>query len=291
MQTQAEVAISEHIEKLPPAVRATVQAARRLVNVAAPKGKREIVYRSQPPRSKSAMWKLVRYALDGADGYVVAIGAFSDHASLFFPRGRELDDDAGLLEGGGKQFRFITLRSPADADRADIKRMLRSAFHMALRAGRPTMHAPPQETLRMRQKPQSIDAYLATVSPERRAALEKLRKTIRAILPDAEECISYSMPAFRHGGQVVAGFLATSKGCSYFPFSGKTLATLAAEVKTYDQTKSALHFDPEHPLPAALVRKLLKARIAETARRGTTTGARRAPGKRAPARRGTTRTR
>ena len=87
----------------------------------------------------------------------------------------------------------------------------------------------------MPQKPQNIDAYLATVSPDRRAALQKLRKTILSILPDAEECISYSMPAFRHAGRVIAGFLATSKGCS-------------------------------------LVRKLLKVRIAETARRGGAKG-------------------
>ena len=115
----------------------------------------------------------------------------------------------------------------------------------------------------MPQKPETIDAYLATVSPDRRAALEKLRKTILAILPHAEECISYSMPAFRHAGRVVGGFLATKKGCSYFPFSGTTLATLAADVESYEQTKSALHFDPRRPLPAALVRKLLRARIAE----------------------------
>jgi len=72
------------------------------------------------------------------------------------------------------------------------------------------------------------------------------------------------MPAFRYAGRVVAGFLATSKGCSYFPFSGTTLATVAADVKAHRQTKSALHFDPKHPLSVALVRKLLKARITET---------------------------
>lgn len=127
----------------------------------------------------------------------------------------------------------------------------------------------------MPAKPETIDAYLATVPPDRRAALEKLRKTIRSILPDAEECISYSMPAFRHAGHVVAGFLATSKGCSYFPFSGTTLATLAAEVKAYEQTKSALHFDPKRPLPATLVRKLLRARIAETESKAPTKRARR----------------
>ncbi len=128
----------------------------------------------------------------------------------------------------------------------------------------------------MRKKPESIDAYLATVSPDRRAALQKLRRTILSVLPDAEECISYWMPAFRHAGRVVAGFLATSRGCSYFPFSGRTLATLAADLESYEKTKSALHFDPKHPLPVALVRKLLKARIAETAGKPAAKGARRA---------------
>lgn len=115
----------------------------------------------------------------------------------------------------------------------------------------------------MPKKPATIDEYLASVKPDRRAALEKLRQTIRKIVPDAEECISYSMPAFRYRGHVIAGFLATADGCSYYPFSGTTLSTLASDLAAYRQTKSALHFDPKRPLPVALVRKLLKARIAE----------------------------
>lgn len=115
----------------------------------------------------------------------------------------------------------------------------------------------------MAKRPSTIDEYLAGVSPDRRAALEKLRKTIRSLLPDAEECISYAMPAFRHEGRVVAGFQATKTGCSYYPFSGRTLATLADDLADYGQTKSALHFDAERPLPKALVRKLLVARMAE----------------------------
>jgi uncharacterized protein YdhG (YjbR/CyaY superfamily) len=124
----------------------------------------------------------------------------------------------------------------------------------------------------MRKKPETIDDYLASIAPDRRTALEKLRRTIRALVPDAEECISYAMPAFRHQGHVVAGFLSTAKGCSYFPFSGTTLSTLAADLGKYDRTKSALHFDPARPLPVTLVRKLIKARIAETKRpaRGVT---------------------
>jgi uncharacterized protein YdhG (YjbR/CyaY superfamily) len=114
------------------------------------------------------------------------------------------------------------------------------------------------------KKPTTIDAYLSNVTGEKRVALDQLRALIRAIVPAAEECISYSMPAFRVDGYVVAGFLATSQGCSYFPFSGTTLATLADELAGYDTTKSALHFDPASPLPTTLVRTLLATRIAET---------------------------
>ncbi len=111
-----------------------------------------------------------------------------------------------------------------------------------------------------------IDAYLAGVPPKSRALLEELRKTIRALVPDAEECISYRLPAFRHEGKVIAGFSATSRGCSYYPFSGTTLRTLAADLAVYDKTKSALHFGPDRPLPTSLVKKLLRARMAEGAR-------------------------
>lgn len=88
----------------------------------------EIAYLGGPPRSPRMMWKLVRYAT-GA-GKVVAIGTFTDHASLFFFRGRELDDGTGLLQGGGKELRFITLSAPADAERPAVKRIVRKAFKL-----------------------------------------------------------------------------------------------------------------------------------------------------------------
>jgi uncharacterized protein YdhG (YjbR/CyaY superfamily) len=116
----------------------------------------------------------------------------------------------------------------------------------------------------MARKPTTIDEYLATVSAEKRRALESLRKTIRKIIPETEECISYGIPAFRLDGAGVAGFCATAKGCSYFPFSGSTLKTLASNLSGYETTKSALHFRPDKPLPATLVRRLIRARIAET---------------------------
>ncbi len=118
----------------------------------------------------------------------------------------------------------------------------------------------------MAGKAKTIDQYLASVKGDKREALDKLRATILKIVPQARECISYSMPAFRVEGKVVAGFCATAKGCSYLPFSGSTLATLAKDLASYSQTKSSLHFDPKKHLPATLVQKLIKARLAEMER-------------------------
>lgn len=122
-------------------------------------------------------------------------------------------------------------------------------------------HARPRASSRT---PASIDAYLAAIRDERRrAALERLRRTILAVVPDAHECISYGMPAFRVGGRVVAGFQATSTGCSYYPFSGSTLDDLGDALAGFSRTKSALHFDAGRPLSVVLVRKLIRARLAE----------------------------
>jgi hypothetical protein len=127
MPAAAQIPLSEHLNNVPPAVRPTVRAAIRTVKEIAPKAD-EITYRSQPPKSRSAMWKLVRYAVDGAN--VVGIGTFSNHSTMFFYRGRELDDGSGLLQGGGKDTRFITLRAPSDAQSPAVKRLVRKAFKL-----------------------------------------------------------------------------------------------------------------------------------------------------------------
>ena len=121
------IRLSDHLKKVPTAVRPTVKAAIATVKEVAPDAD-EVTYRSDPPRSRSAMWKIVRYASAGAD--VVGIGAFTSHSAMFFYRGRELDDGSGLLQGSGKDSRFITLRSPADAKRPEVKRLVRKAFKL-----------------------------------------------------------------------------------------------------------------------------------------------------------------
>jgi uncharacterized protein YdhG (YjbR/CyaY superfamily) len=127
----------------------------------------------------------------------------------------------------------------------------------------------------MNPKAKTIDEYLAQVTGPRLRALQALRRTIRQIAPRAEECISYGIPAFRVAGGVLAGFAATAKGCSYFPFSGSTLRTLGDQIAGYGGTKGSLHFAADAPLPAALVRKLIRARLAEIEARAAKPPARR----------------
>ena len=122
-----QIRLSDHLQKIPAQVRPTVRAAIKTVKEIAPKAD-EITYNSQAPRSSSAMWKLVRYAVDGAN--VVGIGTFASHSTIFFYRGRELDDGSGLLQGDGKESRFITLRSAADAEQPAVKHLVRKAFKL-----------------------------------------------------------------------------------------------------------------------------------------------------------------
>ena len=125
---QVGISVAEQVKRIPSATRPTVQAARRTVQAIAPKAT-EIAYQSQPPRSKSAMWKIVRYAVE--DEPVVGIGTFATYATLFFYRGRELEDPSDLLEGSGKDARFTRLRTPADAARPDVRRLVRKAFALS----------------------------------------------------------------------------------------------------------------------------------------------------------------
>ena len=117
----------------------------------------------------------------------------------------------------------------------------------------------------MAGRPTTIDEYLASLSEDKRAALEKLRKIIRAAAPKAEECISYRLPAFRLEGRMLVAFGAAKNHCALYPMSSATVEAHKNELKEYDTSKGTIRFQPDAPLPAALVRKLVKARIAENA--------------------------
>jgi uncharacterized protein YdhG (YjbR/CyaY superfamily) len=110
-----------------------------------------------------------------------------------------------------------------------------------------------------------VDEYLASLDEPKQSTLATLRRTILELLPDAEECISYQLPAYRVGGKVVAGFAAFKNHLSYLPHSGSVLPELANELKGYGGTKSALHFPIDEPLPPDLVRQLLEVRMRQAA--------------------------
>jgi uncharacterized protein YdhG (YjbR/CyaY superfamily) len=118
-----------------------------------------------------------------------------------------------------------------------------------------------------RAAPKTIDEYLAGVPEPARSTLEKIRATIRsAVPPEATETISYQIPTFRYKGPLVA-FAAFSKHCSFFPMGASVLDAFESELKSFRTSKGTLHFPLDKPLPAALVKKLVKARIAQNDQR------------------------
>lgn len=112
-----------------------------------------------------------------------------------------------------------------------------------------------------------IDEYLVGVSEPERTALERLRQTIRSVVPEATEVISYQIPTFRYRGRMLVGFNATKEGCTFHLMSNTVLAAQSAEVERYSTGKGSVRFAADQPLPDALVIRLVKARIAENEQR------------------------
>jgi uncharacterized protein YdhG (YjbR/CyaY superfamily) len=115
----------------------------------------------------------------------------------------------------------------------------------------------------MKSKPRTIDEYLAGLKADQRVALEKLRKTIRASAPGVEECISYGIPAFRLNGRSLVFFGTWANHCSFYPGSSRTLKEFRNDLKDFQVTKGTVRFSPDNPLPLAVVKKLVNARIAQ----------------------------
>lgn len=115
--------------------------------------------------------------------------------------------------------------------------------------------APPLKS----KKPKNHDDYLAAVSSEKRHALEKLRQAIKAAAPNAEECISYQVPAFRLNGKFLVAYGAAANHCAFYP--GSSVQALKNELKDFNTSKGTIRFPADKALAAALVRKLVRLRI------------------------------
>jgi uncharacterized protein YdhG (YjbR/CyaY superfamily) len=110
---------------------------------------------------------------------------------------------------------------------------------------------------------EEVDRYLEAVEQPKRGTLEALRRSILEVVPEAEQGISYGMPAFKVDGKTVAGFAAFKNHLSYLPHSGSVLATLADAVAAYETSKGSLRFEVDKPLPQPLVKKLVRTRMRE----------------------------
>jgi uncharacterized protein YdhG (YjbR/CyaY superfamily) len=115
--------------------------------------------------------------------------------------------------------------------------------------------------------PQAVDTYLAAVPEPARSTLNKIRATIRSVVPaEATEAISYGIPSFKYKGSLV-WYAAFSNHCSFFPGSKAVLKTFENELKDFPTSKGTIHFPLDKPLPATLVKKIVKARLEENERR------------------------
>lgn len=113
----------------------------------------------------------------------------------------------------------------------------------------------------------SIDEFLARVPEPQRAALEDLRRLIRAAAPDAVEVINYGVPMLKLNGKNLVSFAAAKDHCSFYLQSPAVMEAHAADLEGFRTSKGTVHFTPDRPIPADLVTKLVKARIAENAAR------------------------
>ena len=113
-------------------------------------------------------------------------------------------------------------------------------------------------------KPRTIDEYLSRANPEQRATLEKIRQTIHAVAPAVEEVISYGLAGFKLNGRPLVYFGAWANHCAFYPASSALAKTIQHQLKKFETSKGTIRFTPDKPLPTALVKKLVKARIAES---------------------------
>jgi len=114
-----------------------------------------------------------------------------------------------------------------------------------------------------RTAPISVEDYLASIPEDAQDALKNLRRIIKKVVPEAVEIISYQIPTFKHNGRMLVAYSAHKNHCSLHLMSKSLMSVYKEELKSYDTTKASIHFTLEHPIPTALVNKLIKARINE----------------------------
>lgn len=113
----------------------------------------------------------------------------------------------------------------------------------------------------MSTTPTPIDDYLAKLPETQQVALERLRQTIRKLVPDAEECINYGLAGFRYQGKMLVAIGASRQHCGFYPLSGTIVEEFADQLGNFETSKGVIRFQPEKPIPVTLIRKIVKARM------------------------------
>lgn len=217
----------------------------------------------------------------GRSGPVAYVYSDKDLVQFGFFHGANLKDPKKLLEGKGQYVRHIKVRDRSGIQEKDFAALLRQAAGSGAGRAKPSKSAPPADPPKVQAKKSKsatrskpiksvIDDYLARLPADKQSALEKLRAAIRAAAPRSEECFSYGLPAFRLDGKNLVYFAAAAGHCALYPGSANAVAAHKDELKDYKTSKGAIRFPAAHPLPAKLVKKIVKFRIAENAGEAST---------------------
>lgn len=209
---------------------------------------RPLVIKGVPGAEVSMKWGVPFYATAGKP--VCALASFKEHVGInFFASPDALVDPAAKLEGAGKTSRMLKVRTAADIDKTAIARWLKAA---SAKRGPERMSA--------LGAPKDVDAYLARLPVDQRVALSKLRRTINAAAPGMVGSISYGVATYKFDGKPVVYFGAAKAHCAIY---GPAISRVEKGLEGFDRSKGTVRFTPDKPLPAALVSKLVRARVAE----------------------------
>ncbi len=214
-------------------------------------------------------WKWMGTPVWSRDGIICTGESYKKVVKLTFARGASLEDPACLFNSSleGKVRRAIDIHEGEKVDASAFKALVRQAVAL----NRSGNSKAPKKAIVALVNPATIDAYLAPLPAEKRAALQKLRAQIKAAAPGAEEYIGYGLAGFKLGGHPLLYFGAATHHCALY--GALNAAPFAEKLKGFRQSKGTIQFTPDHPIPAALVKALVKARIEANRKRwGTKAG-------------------
>jgi uncharacterized protein YdhG (YjbR/CyaY superfamily) len=245
--------LRSYLGSLPPDARRHLQKLRSAIRAMVPDAAETISY------------GIPTFKLDGRP--LIYAAAWKEHASLYpVTPGvrRALGDELARYHSSKGTLRFpLTKEIPI----AVVKKVVKARV-AELRGGASTSRAKAKRAAAPARKAASrgsadVDAYLAAVPADKRAALQALRRTIAAAAPGAEEGFSYGLPAFRLRGRPLVCYGASANHCSLYPMSPAVVRALATDLKDYALSKGTIRFEPDERLPPALVKKIVKARMSE----------------------------